>query len=327
MIADPGDDGFGRTDEVGPEIPLQVIGEEMRRRIHYFLVLMAEGHQDDPREWRIEELTPSFELPEEEIAVVMGLHQGQQGVLRIGDLDQDPPYPFLTTRAPADLLHQLKGAFIHAEVGKAQDTIGVQDAHEIDMIEVEAFHHHLGADEDVDALLLELADQGIVGCLAADAVDVHARDAGLWKELFEVLFDALGPEITLYEAMVAAGGASLQRWIDRPAIVAMQLVGQLVEAKRNVAVLALRYPAADLADLVGRIATAVLEEDGLAALFEGSGDRLMESGSNDDLILFLRNDLLFVSTISMTGEAEIAIAFVELDETVLVGVTCVEAAF
>jgi hypothetical protein len=49
---------------------------------------------------------------------------------------------------------------------------------------------------------------------------------------------------------------------------AMQFMGILMKSKGNVAILAMWYPTAGLANLVGRIPTPVLKKDHLFSLFQ-----------------------------------------------------------
>ena len=198
--------------------------------------------------------------------IIVRLDITQHGMRGIRDLDDalSLPHPSFAGAA-AHLLHQLKGPFGGPEIGKMDDAVGIQDADEVHMLEVQSFDDHLRADEDIDPLLFELLDQRVMGRFAADAVDIHPCDAGFGKDRSEMFFDPLRPEIALDEAMVAAGGADVDRRVYGTAIMTMQFVGQLMKIERYVAVAALRDPAADLADLVGRIAAAILEKDDLAA--------------------------------------------------------------
>src|SRR5580658_8574459 len=124
---------------------------------------------------------------------------------RICRLDQDFPVPVLAAGAAAHLLHQLKSPFGGAELRKMDDAVGVQDADEVDMLEVQPFDDHLRADEDIDLLLFELLDQCVMRSFAAYAVYVHPRNAGFGEDRREMLFDPLRAKITLDETMVAAG--------------------------------------------------------------------------------------------------------------------------
>src|SRR5579863_492368 len=88
--------------------------------------------------------------------------------------------------------------------------------------------------------------------------------------------------------MIAAGGANADRRIYGTAIVAMQLSRELVKIERYVAVVALRDPAADLADLNGRIAATVLEKDDLAAVRQRLPDLGMQGRAEDRFAVVAR---------------------------------------
>ena len=208
----------------------------------------------------------------------MRLDITQHRMRGIRHLDEDFPFPIPAARAAAHLLHQLKSPFGGAEIGKVDDAVGIQDADKVDMLEVQSFDDHLRADEDIDPLLFELLDQGVMGRLSADAVDIHPCDPGFGEDRSEMFFDPLRPEIALHKSMVAAGCAHLDRRVYRTAIMTMQLVGELMKIERYVAVAALRDPTADLTDLVGRIATAILEKDDLAPGFQRLSDFDVQGG-------------------------------------------------
>src|SRR5258708_3115949 len=124
----------------------------------------------------------------------------------IGLLEQHPTRSIVTGGAPANLLHQLKGSFIDPKIGKAQDAVRIEDADEVDVFEVQSLDDHLRSHQDIDPLLFELLDQAVMGCLAPDAVDVHAGDPGFGKSLFQEFFVPLSPEIPLDEPAIPAAG-------------------------------------------------------------------------------------------------------------------------
>src|SRR6185437_14624165 len=129
------------------------------------------------------------------------------------------------------------------------------------LFEVQSFYYHLRPYQDIDPVLLELLDQRVVRRFAADAVDVHARDLCLREDFFEVFFDPFRTEIALHKTMVAACRAGMHGRIEGTAIMTVELIRQLVEVQRDIAIPALRYPATDFAYLVRAIPAAVLEKD------------------------------------------------------------------
>ena len=153
------------------------------------------------------------------------------------------------------------------------------------MFEVQSFHDHLGSYQDIDPLLFKLLYQAVVGSLAADAVDIHTGDTGFGEGLFQKFFDAFGPEIPLYETMVAAGSAGMQGRVYGTAIMAMQLIGQFMKAEGDITIPALWDPSADLADLVGGVSPAILKENDLFANGQRLSNSLFELGAENDFAI------------------------------------------
>jgi hypothetical protein len=109
------------------------------------------------------------------------------------------------------------------------DAVGIEDAHKVDVLEIKPFDDHLRPYEDIDPLLLELLDQRVMGCLSSYTVDVHAGNAGLGEDFFEMFLNPFGTEIALDKTMVAAGGTGLDGRVYGTAIMTVQFVGQLMK--------------------------------------------------------------------------------------------------
>ena len=78
----------------------------------------------------------------EEVVVARELDGGA-----VGDegLDEDFAFHFAAARASGDLGEEGEGALASAEVGGVEGEVGIEDADEGDVGEVEAFGNHLGA--------------------------------------------------------------------------------------------------------------------------------------------------------------------------------------
>ncbi len=145
----------------------------------FVLVAATKGEQGEALEGGIEEL-----LAELDFLVVEALEIMATGVLDGGmeggeGLDEDFAFDIAAAGAASDLGEELKGAFAGAEVGEVQAEVGMDDADEGDVGEVEAFGDHLGADEDVDAAEAEVGEDTAEVVLALEGIGVHAGDAGI----------------------------------------------------------------------------------------------------------------------------------------------------
>ena len=94
----------------------------------------------------------------------------------------------LPSGASGNLRHQLEGALVGAEVGIVQHGVGIEYAHNADVVEVQTLGHHLRAYQDVRLALLEIGDDALVGGTGAGGVQVHTGYAGVGEEGFDVIF-------------------------------------------------------------------------------------------------------------------------------------------
>jgi len=113
--------------------------------------------------------------------------------------------------AAGDLADELEGAFCGAEVGDGHGEVGVEDADELDVGEVEAFGDHLGADEEVEVSVAEVIEGLLVVGGVVHGVGVHALEADGGEFPEEFVFGALGSLAEMGEAGLAerAGGGEL----------------------------------------------------------------------------------------------------------------------
>ena len=165
--------------------------------------------------------------------------------------------------AAAHLLHQLKGAFIHPEIGKAQQAIGIQDSYQIYIFKIKTLHHHLRSHQNIDPLLFELLDQIIMRLFSPDTVNIHTCDLGFREKFFQLFFNFFCSKILLDELVASTGHASMHMRINCSAIMAMQFIGIFMKARDTSQYLQCGIHAADLANLVRRISSPVLKQDHL----------------------------------------------------------------
>ena len=99
------------------------------------------------------------------------------------------------------------------------------------MLEIQAFHHHLGTNKYVYALLFEQLYQRIMSMFPFYGVNIHSSGPYLGEHLLQFFLDALRTEILLGKVMVTAGLAGGQGWIYGSAIMTDQFVADLMVIK------------------------------------------------------------------------------------------------
>ena len=161
------------------------------KALHDALVAVLQVDEDDAAEgWVAEELTFLGLLTVHPLVVVRH-HLLHDVVAGVACLEQDMSACPFASGAACNLLHELEGPFVAAEVGLCQHLVGGEDADEADVVEVESLRHHLCADEDVGVPLFEVVQYLFVALSRARGVEVHACDACLGQDALQLLFDAL----------------------------------------------------------------------------------------------------------------------------------------
>ena len=94
---------------------------------------------------------------------LVGLHEHAPGQLRAAG-------------AAGNLFDQVERALVGAEIGQLQLRVGVDDAHQGDVVEVKALRDHLRAEQHRRLRRRELLEQALVRPLPAGGVGVHADD-------------------------------------------------------------------------------------------------------------------------------------------------------
>lgn len=140
----------------------------------------------------------------EEVVVARELDGGA-----VGDegLDEDFAFHLAPACASGDLGEEGEGAFASTEVGGVEGEVGIEDADEGDVGEVEAFGNHLGAEEDVDFAGLEVGEGALEDVFLADGVAVEAGEAGFGEDFTEDFFDLFGAVALQANGGVLALGA------------------------------------------------------------------------------------------------------------------------
>lgn len=203
------------------------------------------------------------------VAIVVGM-TGELDGRTVGGvgLDEDFTFDFAASGASGDLGEELEGAFGGAEVGEVEGEVGIENADEGDVGEVEAFGDHLGADEEVDFLGAEVA-QGVAELVfAVHDVGVDAGDASGGEDGAQGGFSSFGSEAAEEQRGGVALGAFFGREGTHAADVADEAVVGFVEGEGDVAVGAADGGAAVEAGDGGVESAAVEKKDDLFALVE-----------------------------------------------------------
>ena len=180
--------------------------------------------------------------------------------------------------AAGDLREQLEGALARAEIRLMQRKIGVNDADERDVREMQPFGNHLRADEDVGLARAKIAEHFSVIILALHRVGVHAPDARVREKFHEGFLDFLRAHTGVADGRVfafrirARGGHG----VHESANVAAELLFRAMIREREAAIRALRDVTAFRALQRRRIAAPVQKQNRLLAAFEPLRDGFLE---------------------------------------------------
>ena len=200
-----------------------------------------------------------------ECPVVILHHLPDNRQIRALRLQDDQPPPSFPSRPSADLTHHHKRLLVSAEVGIVQHRVGIQDAHDRHLFEVQSFGNHLRTDQEVALSRGEIMDQTFVGIARPGGVEVHAGNARLGENVADFILYLFRTVTASADVSALAAGAYLRHTHRVATVVAGEVVHVLVVGKRNVAVGAFRHPAALPAFHHRGKAASVLEKDGLLA--------------------------------------------------------------
>ena len=202
-------------------------------------------------------------------------------------MDDDFAGHLATTGTAGDLGEELEGAFAGAEIGGVKGEVGIEDADESDVGEVEAFGDHLGAKEDVDLLGTKVAKGVTEGIFASGGVGVEAGDLGGREDFAEDDFGLFGSVALLPDGGILTVGAESGDDGLVSADVADEAFFGPVVGERDGAVIALDDVTARRA-LEGAGESAAVEEyDDLASVFEAFFDSGTKNVRDDGVAPFV----------------------------------------
>ena len=204
--------------------------------------------------------------------VVVADHLADDGQVLLFRLQDNQSASTFAARTSSHLRHHHEGMFIGTEVGLVQHTVGIDDAHHADLVEIQSLGNHLCTYQYIGAACSEVADDALIAIACASGVQVHTRDAGFGKclaHLFLYLLStiAVRPEVSVSTARTLCG-----HLVDRSAIVARQLVQLAMQRQFHITMLTGGHPATLVALYHGCKTATVLKQDGLFATLQGLAD-------------------------------------------------------
>src|SRR5262249_52889880 len=105
--------------------------------------------------------------------------------------------------ASGDLSQQLKRPFARPKIRLMQGKIGVNDADECDVREVQTLGDHLGSDQDVNLACAKITEDTAIIVFAFQRIGIHSRDARIRKKFGKRLFYFLRAEAGVADLRVA----------------------------------------------------------------------------------------------------------------------------
>ena len=194
--------------------------------------------------------------------------------LRREGLHDHLPRPVAAAGATRHLHEELEGALVGPEVRDVHRDVGIHQAHERDIGEVEPLADHLRADQDIDLAGAKLAEHLAEAVLLRHRVGVHPLDPRPREHPADRLLDALRAEALPPDLRRAAGRAGQRRRPRLAAQVAPQRLVGAVIGHRDAAVRAFFHVPALSAEHRGRVTAPVDEEDCLLLALEAKLHRI-----------------------------------------------------
>ena len=272
----------------GREILFQSLVEILQGELGEALVGGLGEEEGGVAEGGVLELGAEFEFLIGEAIVVVVPGELDGGGVRGESLDEDFAFHFAPAGAASDLGEELEGALTGAEVGNVEGEVGVEDAGEGDVGEIEAFGDHLGAEEDVDLAGFEGAECFADGTFLSGGVGVESGEAGFGEDLSEDLFDFLGAVTLEVDALfVALRAAAGDDGLVAAEVADESFFGAVVGEGEGAVLTFADVSAVGALEGTGE-AAAVEEEDDLLAILDAGFDAVAEFvGEDGELGLLL----------------------------------------
>ena len=207
------------------------------------------------------------------LAIVMRSRTNGHCVVHIG-LHEHAALEAPAARTARDLLHQVERAFRRSEIGQAQLRVGIDHAHEHDIVEIEALRDHLRAQKHCRTGLAEFGEQLFMRIARRSGVGIHAHHANsrlascarvVVKYASQLHFNTLRSRAELLQIGASAHRARHGRLGGFAAMVAHELAAHFVIGQRNRARSAFGHIAAIAAQQEVREPTLVQHEHDFTA--------------------------------------------------------------
>ena len=195
------------------------MGQQVQCPPHFVLLLPRHRHGELVGKRWVPPQPPQLDLRIVKALVILLRRCLYHVVLRGIGLDDRPSRLAAASRAADDLGQQVKGALRGAVVVHVQGRIGPQYAYQCHIFKIQPLGHHLGAQKDGHALLLELPQDGLVP--HRHRVRVHPQQRRAGKQSMQLLLHSLGSHTDVLEP-TAALGTRLRRLHRVAAVVAHQ---------------------------------------------------------------------------------------------------------
>ena len=199
-----------------------------------------------------------------------------------------------------------------------QHIIGIHDANQTHIVEIQSFGEHLRPDEHIDFTVLETVYDFLEPKFPFGRVLVHAADGVFWKQLLQFELDLFGPETFGGQIHTIAGLAMRRLGDGVTAIMATQLVLEFVVGQTHIAVLALRHVPTGQAFQHRRIPAAVLEQNDLLAQRQRIADVFLQHVRKMTVHLFAEILVLQIDEFDV-GQKHIPKTFGEFGQAVFAG--------
>jgi len=295
--------GDGVTeDDVAGEVFGDLAVEGLQGELGAAFVAGAGEEEGKMGEGRVAKLFAHVEFLVDEALEVVVSGKLDGGGVWSGGLDDDFARHLSATGAACDLGEELEGAFAGAEVGGVEGEVGIEDADEGDVGEVEALGDHLGAEEDIDFLGAEVAEGIAEGVFSPGGIGVEAGDFCGGEDFTEDDFGFLGAISLEADGGVLAVGAEPGNDGLVSANVADEALFGTVVGEGDGAVVALDDVSTGRALEGAGEAAAIQKDDDLFTVFEAFFDgSTKDFGDNGVAALLLSG---FDAHVDDTGQGE-----------------------
>ena len=237
-------------------------------------------------------------------------------IVGVPGLQDDISAAVFPAGASCHLRHHLERTFKSPEIGTCKHGVGIKDANDVNIVEVEALGYHLGSDKDVGLVLGKVGEYALVGIALTGSVKVETCCAAGGEMPANLLLYLLCAETKGAYICLLTTRALTGHIIGGAAIMAYQPVELLMIGQADITELAFGHPSALAAFHDGRIAAPVLEQDDLFLVAQGFFHLLYQTGRERQGHHFAPQEVLDINHL-YDGHLDIAVPLTENDMTIL----------